>query len=197
MFRRLPASLLSTSLISGAVFVALASLGVPQSAAAQDKPAKQVTASAKQVTASPKQETASARKSPAKQAKRTTKKDPVVQPAADMDVAAADDKQLLAAKEVHMGESGCEFGQKIKLDASSKHPGYVDLSFNKKTYTMKPVMSPTGALRLEDVRSETLMIQIASKTMVMNQKTGQRLVDNCVHADQKTVTAGTSPSLMK
>jgi hypothetical protein len=182
MFRRLPASLLSTYLMSGAVFVALLGLGVPEPAAAQDKPAKQAAVT---------------KKAPAKQAKRSSKKKEAEAPAADVAVAAADQQQLLAAKEVHMGESGCEFGQKIKLDANSKHPGYVDLSFNKKTYTMKPVLSPTGALRLEDVRSETLMIQIASKTMLMNQKTGQRLVDNCVHPNQKTVTAGNSQSLMK
>src|SRR5690606_18327886 len=109
----------------------------------------------------------------------------------------ADETQLLAAKEVHLGESGCEFNQKIQLDANSKHPGYVDMSFNKKKYTMKPVMSPTGAPRLEDVRRATLMIHIPTKTMVMNQKTGQRLVDNCIHANQANVQADTSQVLMK
>jgi hypothetical protein len=183
MLSRLPLSLFSTSLIGGALFVAFAGLVVPQPAAAQDKQAKPA-----------KQASVSAKKSPPKQAKRSTKKEP--EAASEVHVAAADEKQLLAAKEVHMGESGCEFGQKIKLDANAKHPGYVDLSYNKKTYTMRPVMSATGALRLEDVRSEALMIQIASKSMLMNQKTGQRLVDNCVHPDQKTVTAGTSSALI-
>ena len=42
------------------------------------------------------------------------------------------------------------------------------------------------------------MIQIASKTMVMNQKTGQRLVDNCVHPEQRTVSADSgAPVLLK
>ena len=95
-----------------------------------------------------------------------------------------------------MGESGCEFNQKIQVDANAQHPGYVDMSFNQKKYTMKPVLSPTGALRLEDVRREALMIQIASKTMVMNQKTGQRLVDNCVHPDQRTVSADSGPAVL-
>ena len=62
---------------------------------------------------------------------------------------------------------------------------------------MKPMISSTGAVRLEDVQKEALLIQIANKTMVMNQKTGQRLVDNCVHAAQRTVTADSGPSLLK
>jgi hypothetical protein len=33
--------------------------------------------------------------------------------------------------------------------------------------------------------------------MVMNQKTGQRLVDNCVHANQANVSADTTQVLMK
>lgn len=181
----LSASLLSTSLVSSAVLVALIGIGAPAFASAQSKPAAAPT----------KQTTASVKKAPAnKQAKRSGKK--AAEAAPDADVAAADEKQLLAVKEVHLGDSACEFGHKIQLDANSMHPGYVDLSFNKKKYTMKPVMSATGALRLEDVRSETLLIQIANKSMVMNQKTGQRLVDNCQHANQKTVTAG-SQGLMK
>ena len=189
MFRPLSTPLLSTSLVSGAALMALIALGVPDTAAAQATPAK-ATASAKQASVTEK-------KAPTKkQAKRAPKKEDVEEAAPEVDVAAADEQQLLAAKEVYLGESGCEFDQKIRLDANSKHPGYVDMSFNKKKYTMKPVMSATGALRLEDVRSETLMIQIASKTMVMNQKTGQRMVDNCVHPNQKTVTAGTSQGLI-
>jgi hypothetical protein len=50
---------------------------------------------------------------------------------------------------------------------------------------MKPVMSSTGALRLEDVKGRMLMIQIANKSMVMDTKIGQRLVDGCVHEKQR------------
>ncbi len=34
------------------------------------------------------------------------------------------------------------------------------------------------------VRGETLFIQIRNKSMLMNQKSGQRLVDDCVHPSQ-------------
>jgi len=175
----------AVSLISAAALVAVIGLGTPISALAQatPPPGKQASVSKQSPVAKP--------------SKAASKKKAAAQPEPEVVVAAADEQQLAAAKEVLLGESGCEFNQKIQVDASATHPGYVDMSFNKKKYTMKPILSPTGALRLEDVRSEALMIQIASKTMVLNQKTGQRLVDNCVHPDQSTVTADTTPVLMK
>ena len=50
---------------------------------------------------------------------------------------------------------------------------------------MKPVLSSTGALRLEDVKGQTLLLQIANKSMLMDQKAGRRVVDGCVHEKQK------------
>jgi len=50
---------------------------------------------------------------------------------------------------------------------------------------MKPVLSSTGALRLEDVKGVGLLIQIANKSMLMDTKAGKRLVDDCVHEKQR------------
>lgn len=177
---RAPAATFSQAicLFSGAALVAAFGLGAPESVRAQ-------------ATAAPAKQASAAKNPAARTSKAGGKKKAAPEPEPEVVVAAADEQQLAAASEVHLGESGCEFNQKIQVDASAMHPGYVDLSFNKRKYTMKPVMSPTGALRLEDVRKEALMIQIGSKTMVMNQKTGQRLVDNCVHPNHSTVTADT------
>jgi hypothetical protein len=54
-----------------------------------------------------------------------------------------------------------------------------------RTWTMKPVLSHTGALRLEDVKGRMLMLQIANKSMLMDTQIGQRVVDNCVHEKQR------------
>ena len=54
---------------------------------------------------------------------------------------------------------------------------------------MKPVLSSTGAIRLEDVRGETLMVQIASKSMLLNVKTAQRIVDDCISPKQREMIA--------
>jgi hypothetical protein len=54
---------------------------------------------------------------------------------------------------------------------------------------MKPVSSSTGALRLEDVKGVALLLQIANKSMLMDTKVGQRLVDGCVHEKQRAAAA--------
>ena len=111
--------------------------------------------------------------------------------AAPMAVPAADALQMEAMARVNQGVSTCEFRQQVHISESAAHPGYVDLSFKGKQWLMKPVISSTGALRLEDVRAETLFIQIRNKSMLMNQKTGQRLVDACVHpAQQQAMSQG-------
>jgi hypothetical protein len=185
-----------SALLGGAALTAFMTMAAPAFAQAPSSPAAK-PAPAKQAS-SAKDAGAVKNASAAKSSKRPPKKAVEPQPEPEVEISAADEQQLAAAKEVLLGESGCEFDQKIQVNANAQHPGYVDMSFNKKKYTLKPVLSPTGAVRLEDVRSEALMIQIASKTMVMNQKTGQRLVDNCVHPDQSTVSADSgAPMLLK
>ena len=104
----------------------------------------------------------------------------------------ASPEQMQAAEMIKYGESACEFNQKLDVGMSSKYPGYVDLSFKGKSYLMKPILSSTGALRLEDVKGVTLLIQIAKKSMLMNTKTGERLVDECVFPKKDNASANAS-----
>ncbi len=98
---------------------------------------------------------------------------------------AADAEQLAAAERAHTGEYQCEFSQSIDVSMNPKADGYVDVRHQKQVWTMKPVLSSTGALRLEDVKGQTLLLQIANKSMLMDQKAGRRVVDGCVHEKQK------------
>lgn len=93
-------------------------------------------------------------------------------------------EQTAAAAMTHFGDYACEFNQSVKVSMTPKHDGYVDVQFGKRTWTMRPVLSSTGALRLEDVKGQTLMLQIAHKSMLMDVKVGQRLVDECQHEKQ-------------
>ena len=93
--------------------------------------------------------------------------------------------QMKAAEMVYMGKYDCEFNQTIEVLQSVKYSGYVDLKSGKSDWLMKPVLSSTGAIRLEDVRGETLMVQIASKSMLLNVKTGHRIVDACISPKQR------------
>jgi hypothetical protein len=99
-------------------------------------------------------------------------------------LAAADQEQLLAASQTYYGPYDCEFKQTLSI---SKHQidGYVVVTFSSKAYTMKPVRSSTGAVRLEEVgNGPMLMVQIPTKSMLMDTVRGRRIVDACVHEVQ-------------
>jgi hypothetical protein len=102
---------------------------------------------------------------------------------------AAGPEQIDAAGRVYYGAYECEFKQTVDIAESPKYPAYVDVKHGKAEYLMKPVLSSTGAVRLEDVRGETLMVQIASKSMLLNVKTAQRLIDGCVSPKQRELMA--------
>jgi hypothetical protein len=117
-------------------------------------------------------------------AKPAAKAAPAKKGPAEVAPPTANDEQVKLAKSVHTGSIACELGQSINV-SESKYPGYVNLAHGKQAYTMKPVMSSTGAIRLEDVKGVALMLQLGNKSMLMNTKTGQRMVDSCEHAKQK------------
>lgn len=104
---------------------------------------------------------------------------------APVPLAPADAAQREAAKLAYYGDYACEFSQTISVSPNPKSEGYVDLRFKKNTWTMKPVLSPTGALRLEDVKGRMLLVQIAKKSMLMDTKIGQRVVDECASEKQR------------
>jgi len=98
-------------------------------------------------------------------------------------------EQIDAAGRVYYGAYECEFNQGVTIAKSEKHAAYVDVRSGKSTWLMKPVLSTTGAVRLEDVKGETLMVQIATKSMLLNVKTSRRIVDECVSARQRELIA--------
>ncbi len=97
--------------------------------------------------------------------------------------------QLAAAERVHYGDYDCEFGQKAIVSTLPQYPGYAEVKSGKSTWLMKPVASSTGAIRLEDLRERFLVIQVANKSMLFDSKTGQRVLDGCVHASQRAAAA--------
>lgn len=104
-------------------------------------------------------------------------------------LAQADEAQLAAAERAYLGDYACEFKETVHIDKNPKAAGYIDVAWQKHVMTMKPVLSSTGALRLEDVSGRTLMIQIANKSMLLDTKIGQRLLDDCVHPEQARLMA--------
>lgn len=124
---------------------------------------------------------APAKSAGAKSSRKTAAKTPPPPPP----MPEANEEQLEAAKQAYLGDYDCEFKQTVHIAPNLKHAGYIDVAFKKDVLTMKPVLSSTGALRLEDVTGRTLMVQIANKSMLLDVKAGQRLVDECVHPEQR------------
>lgn len=102
---------------------------------------------------------------------------------------AASAEQLAASERVYYGTYECEFGQTATVATLPKYPGYAEVKSGKNTWLMKPVASSTGAIRLEDLKERFLVIQIANKSMLFDSKTGQRVLDGCVNANQREVAA--------
>jgi hypothetical protein len=110
-------------------------------------------------------------------------------PSAEPVLTDADEAQLAASERAYLGDYACEFKQTVRIDKHPKVPGYITIDWQKMHLTMKPVLSSTGALRLEDVTGRTLMIQIANKSMLLDTKIGQRLLDDCIHPEQARLMA--------
>lgn len=97
--------------------------------------------------------------------------------------------KLEVADRVLTGEAACEFNQTVQVDRIDGRPGHFKLSYKKAVYTMVPEETTTGAVRLEDKRAGVVWLQIPSKSMLMNHKIGQRMVDACTHSEQRAALA--------
>jgi hypothetical protein len=111
-------------------------------------------------------------------------------------LAPASDEQIAAAAKAYVGDYTCEFNQRLHVGPNPRFEGYVDVRFGRQVHTMKPVLSSTGALRLEDVRGRMLLVQIPHKSMLLDVWAGRRLVDECLHekqAENRRATAASPP----
>jgi len=135
-------------------------------------------------------------KTPTRQARPSKAPAPVQSAQAVLPVlTAADQEQLIAASQTYYGPYDCEFKQTLSI-AKHEIDGYVVVTFSSKAYTMKPVRSSTGAVRLEEVgNGPMLMVQIPTKSMLMDTVRGRRIVDACVHEVQAKEIVTDSNSL--
>ena len=134
-------------------------------------------------TASVAEPAKTAKPAPAKTAKTAPAK-PVEAPLAE-----ANTEQIEAAERVYYGVYDCEFNQTVDIEKHPKHAAYVNVKTGKSAWLMKPVLSSTGAIRLVDTKAETLMVQISSKSMLLNVKTARRIVDDCISPKQRELIA--------
>lgn len=95
-------------------------------------------------------------------------------------------EDLELAKRVHVGTIPCELGVSVTITPSEKRPGFFLVQTGKTRFRMHPVGSRTGAIRLEDGRAGAMWLQLGNKSMLMSQKLGQRMADECMSPLQAT-----------
>lgn len=98
--------------------------------------------------------------------------------------AALSPAELAIAERVHVGRIACELGAHVSLKADPAAPGHFDVEGKGFKYRMTPVATSTGTVRLEDHKGGAVWLQIANKSMLMDQKRGQRLADECMSPEQ-------------
>ncbi|MET3512538.1 Ni/Co efflux regulator RcnB [Pseudacidovorax sp. 1753] len=100
------------------------------------------------------------------------------------DDAVLTDNDIEVAKRVFTGKIQCELGADVTVTADDAKPGFFTVSTKGAKYRMHPVESRTGAIRLEDSRAGAMWLQLGNKSMLMNQKQGVRMADECQAAPQ-------------
>ena len=93
---------------------------------------------------------------------------------------------LEVAQRVDTGELPCELGATVRV-RPARRTGLFVVSTKGYRFLMHPVESRTGAIRLEDAKRGAMWLQLGNKSMLMSQKLGQRLADECQSPKQKDV----------
>ena len=98
-------------------------------------------------------------------------------------------EQMLIANKVLVGKINCELGTVITMTNDELSPGrfFLDMG-SKQRFVLLPVVTSTGAVRLEEESSGAVWLQLGNKSMLMNQKEGKRMADECMNPDQLLVS---------
>lgn len=115
---------------------------------------------------------------PAKSGKEPAK-EPAVATAAPVVVQPLTEGQLDVVPLVQTGRNNCEDGKAVFVTPIADRPGYFSVTFAKRAFLMTPQETTTGAVRLEDKKAGAVWLQIPTKSMLMDNKAGLRLADEC------------------
>jgi hypothetical protein len=93
--------------------------------------------------------------------------------------------QMAISSRVLTGVAQCEFNQTVEVRPVKDKPGHFRVEYKNVAYVMTPEETTTGAVRLYDKRSRVVWLQIPSKSMMMDQGAGRRMVDSCQQTEQR------------
>jgi hypothetical protein len=168
------------AMILAAPAAVLAQTAAP--AAPAKAPARPAAAAAAKPAAKP-----VAKKSPAEVRRSALKAVEEVTPIDEDPNVKLTEADLELAKRVYVGTIPCELGASVTITPSERRPGFFLVQTKGARFSMHPVEARTGAVRLEDPRRGALWIQLGNKSMLMSQKLGTRLADECMSPAQMTM----------
>ncbi len=190
-------TLITTALILLAPAIAMAQTDAKPAAKTTAKtstaaPAKKSTTAAKPAASTAKKTTtakATPKAKPAPNSSRVQLKSAATQVATGFMAAEAalSPEELLVSDRVETGRIPCELGAFVSIQKDERNPGRFNVEGKGFKYHMQPVVTSTGAIRLEDHKAGAVWVQIANKSMLLNQKQGQRMADECMTPQQVTV----------
>lgn len=96
-------------------------------------------------------------------------------------------QQDIVADLVHTGRMVCELGNVVTVTPDPQSSTGFLVQIRKQVFRMVPVVSATGAIRLEDAQAGAMWLQLSNKSMLMNSKVGQRMADECQSSAQMAV----------
>jgi hypothetical protein len=108
-------------------------------------------------------------------------------PAMQPSEVAPEQERVVVAEQVHTGRMTCELGNFVTVTPDAQNAGAFVVQLKQHKFHMVPVVSSTGAIRLEDAQAGAMWLQLANKSMLMNSKIGQRMADECQSPDQAAV----------
>jgi hypothetical protein len=182
---------LTAAMILAAPAAVLAQAAAP--AAPAKAPAKPAAAAPASAAAKPAAKSSApaagtvAKKSPAAVRRSALKAVEEVTPIDDDPNIKLSDADMEIAKRVFVGVIPCELGASVTITPNEKRPGFFLVQTKGARFSMHPVEARTGAIRLEDPRRGALWIQLGNKSMLMSQKLGTRLADECMSPAQMTM----------
>ena len=112
--------------------------------------------------------------------------------AAHSDAAAGDDDDDDKAPDVTSSASTefeCELGNTVTIYRNVDDTNHIALRWKKQILRLKRVVTTTGANRFENRRSGWVWIDIPAKSMLLDAKKGQQLVNECRNPDQLKANA--------
>lgn len=93
--------------------------------------------------------------------------------------------QMDVAARVLTGRADCELDQSVDVNPVAEKPGLFLVRFKGQSYVMVPEETTTGVVKLNDAKAGVVWLQIPVKSMLLNANAGKRLVDMCMHSEQR------------